>query len=59
MATPNSKKLSFYDVGAKKKFVPKNYTVKKKGDLKYALATNPKTGNKASRILGGSSKKKK
>jgi len=55
----NTKKLKFYDVKAKKKFVPKTYTVKVKNDRRFAVAKNPKTGVESWRVLGMKKKKKK
>jgi len=50
--TKNIKKLSFYDLRAKKKFVPKEYIIKNKGQRQFGVAINPKTGNECWRILG-------
>lgn len=52
MATQNKEKLSFYDVKSKKKFVPKEYTVKIRNGRRFGVAKNPKTGVECWRVLG-------
>jgi len=47
----NTNKLNFYDVKAKKKFVPKSYTVKTKSGRKFGVAKGP-SGIMCWRILG-------
>lgn len=44
--------LSFYDVGAKKRFKTGNYEVKVKKGQRTAFADSPLTGNKVPRFLG-------
>jgi hypothetical protein len=51
MATQNTKKYSFYDLKAKKKFVPKTYEVKTKNGRRFGVAKNPKTGTECWRAL--------
>ena len=52
MATKNTEKLSFYDLQAKKKFVPTEFTVKIRNNRRFGVAKNPKTGNECWRVLG-------
>ena len=48
----NTKKLSFYNVKTKKKFVPKEYTVKIRNKRRFAVAKN--NGVECWRVLGKS-----
>jgi hypothetical protein len=52
MATKNAKKLSFYNVKTKKKFVPTEYTVKVRGKRRFGVAKN--SGIDCWRVLGKS-----
>ena len=51
MATQNTKKMSFYDVSTKQKFVPKSYEVKVKNGRRWGVAKNPKSGTMCWRAL--------
>lgn len=57
--TKNTEKLKFYDLKAKKKFVPKEYQVKVRNKRRFGVAKNPKTGNECWRVLGMKNKSKK
>ena len=46
----NTQKLSFYNVKTKKKFVPKEYTVKIRNNRRFAVANN--NGVECWRVLG-------
>lgn len=59
MPTKNTDKLKFYDLTSKKKFTPKEYTVKTRNKRRFAVAKNPKTGTQCWRVLGMKNKKKK
>ena len=48
----NKEKLKWYDVKAKTKFVPKEFTVKVLKGRRYGLAKGPKSGLTCWRILG-------
>lgn len=52
MATKNTEKLKFYDLVTKKKFVPKEYTVKVRNGRRFGVAKNPKSGTECWRVLG-------
>ena len=52
MVTKNVDKLKWYDVKAKKSFVPKEFTVKIKGVRRYGVVKSPLTGIQSWRILG-------
>ncbi len=45
------KKLSFFDVKARRKFKTNKYRIKRKGNTTFAVAKSPFTGIKAHRIL--------
>ena len=47
----NSKKLKFYDLKEKKKFVPKTYDVKVRKGRRFGVAKGP-SGNMCWRVLG-------
>ena len=52
MVVKNDKKLSFYDVKSKKKFVPKTYDVQVRNKRRFGVAKNPATGVTCWRVLG-------
>ncbi len=50
------KEISFYDVKTKKRFKTDKYSIRVKGDRKFAVATSP-SGAASWRILGSAEKK--
>ena len=54
----NKERYSFYDVKLKTKFIPKEYVVKVRGNRRFGVAKNPKSGVECWRVLGMAKKNK-
>ena len=52
MPITNKEKYSFYDLKLKKKYIPNTYEIKIRGNRRFAVAKNPKSGIESWRVLG-------
>lgn len=48
----NTTNMKWYDVKTKKKWIPKDYKVEIKGNRRFGVAKNPKSGTECWRVLG-------